>query len=390
MTRVVRTDNGVAKLKPRPKAYIVPVADVPGLFVRVLPTGGKSFLVIAKAPNGKQVWKKLDNTALSVSDAQERGREALKRIKAGETLAPPESFQAVSDEWFRRHVEAKGLRSKLKIRRALDTHILPIWGSRGVATIKRRDVAKLLDGVEDNAGPVAADFVLSVIRNIFNWQQARDDDFLSPVVQGMRRSNPSDRARDRILSDDEMRAVWARASECGSFGALVKLLLLTGQRREKVAAMRWQDVSLDGTWSIPNEDREKGNAEELVFPKMALAILEPLPRFDKNPYVFAGRGNSHLSGYSKAKAEFDKGLKGVELWQLHDLRRTARSLMSRAGIRPDIAERVLGHAIKGVERTYDRHKYRDEKAHALKALAGLIETVLAKQNASVVEFAKRG
>jgi integrase len=389
MSRAIRTDNGVAKLKPRSKAYIVPVADVPGLFVRVLPTGGKSFLVIAKAPSGKQVWKKLDNTALSVTDAQERGRHALKRIKAGESLTPPESFQAVSDEWLRRHVEAKGLRSKAQIKRALATHILPSWGARGVATIRRRDVANLLDEVEDSAGPVAADFVLSVIRNIFNWQQARDDDFLSPVVQGMRRSKPSERARDRILSDDEIRTVWARAGECGSFGALVKLLLLTGQRREKVAAMRWQDISLDGTWSIPSEDREKGNAEELALPQMALEIIKLQPRFDENPHVFAGRRNAHLSGYSKAKTDFDKGLKGVEPWQLHDLRRTARSLMSRAGIRPDIAERVLGHAIKGVEGVYDRHHYREEKAKALKALAGLLMEIVQSLGVKVISRGKR-
>jgi integrase len=240
--------------------------------------------------------------------------------------------------------------------------------------------------VEDNAGPVAADFVLSVVRNIFNWQQARDDDFLSPVVQGMRRSKPSERARERILSDDEIRAVLARAGECGSFGALVKLLLLTGQRREKVAAMRWQDISLDGTWSIPSEEREKRNAEELVLPKMALAIFEPLPRFDRNPYVFASRRDTHLSGYSKAKADFDKGLKGVAPWQLHDLRRTARSLMSRAGVRPDIAERVLGHAIKGVEGVYDRHHYREEKAEALRRLAGLIESIVTPPTDKVVSI----
>ena len=377
MSRAVRTDSGVAKLKPRAKAYLAPVADVPGLFVRVLPTGAKSFVVIAKAPNSKQVWHKIDNTALKVAEAQEKGRSALKKIKAGESLASPESFEAIAAEWQKRHVEAKGLRSKKQIERALEAHILPTWSGRGFMSIKRADVAKLLDNVEDGAGPIAADFVLSVVRNIANWYATRHDDYSSPIVKGMRRSKPSERARERILSDDELRIIWRQAEANGAFGAFIRLLLLTGQRREKVAAMRWEDLALDGTWTIPSEDREKGNARELVLPEIATDIVKAQSRFGDNPFVFAGRGGKHLSGYSKAKAELDAKIKGVAPWQLHDLRRTARSLMSRVGVRPDIAERVMGHSIKGVEGIYDRHSYGGEKAHALNALAGLIETILA-------------
>lgn len=387
MSRAVRTDSGVAKLKPRAKAYLAPVADVPGLFVRVLPTGVKSFIAIAKAPNGKQVWHKIDNTALKVAEAQEKGRTALKKIKAGESLASPESFEAIAAEWQKRHVEAKGLRSKKQIERALETHILPAWRGRGFMSIKRADVTKLLDQVEDGAGPVAADFVLSIVRNICNWYATRHDDYASPIVKGMRRSKPSERARERILSDDEIRIVWKQAEANGTFGAFIRLLLLTGQRREKVAAMRWQDIDLEaGTWTIPSEDREKGNARELVMPDLALDIIKSQERFSENAYVFAGRGKKHKSGYSKAKAEFDTKCKGVEAWQLHDLRRTARSLMSRVGVRPDIAERVLGHAIAGVEGIYDRHTYRDEKKDALNKLAGLIGNILAEPNTKVVRL----
>ena len=139
--------------------------------------------------------------------------------------------------------------------------------------------------------------------------------------------------------------------------------------------MRWHDVSIDGEWDVPQGKREKGVGGSLILPEIAIKIIRSRPRFASNPYVFAGRGGSHLSGYSKAKAQLDAKAPLPE-WRLHDLRRTARSLMSRAGVRPDIAERVLGHAIKGVEATYDRHAYRSEKADALKCLAGLIETIL--------------
>jgi integrase len=220
----------------------------------VLPTGGKSFVAIARAPNGKQVWQRIDNTALKVIDAQDRARAVLKKIKAGESSASPESFEATAAEWLKRHVEAKGLRSKQQIFRALNTHILPVWSGRGFTSIKRADVAKLLDNVEDSSGPVAADFVLSTVRNICNWFASRNDDYSSPIVKGMRRSKPSERARDRILSDAELRVVWKQAEANGTFGAFIRILLITGQRREKVAAMRWQHLSIDGTWNIPSED----------------------------------------------------------------------------------------------------------------------------------------
>jgi integrase len=138
--------------------------------------------------------------------------------------------------------------------------------------------------------------------------------------------------------------------------------------------MRWQD--LDGAvWTIPAENREKGNAGHLVLPDAALEIINAQPRFASNPYVLVGRGGCHIGGLGRRKTRLDAKL-DIEHWTLHDLRRTARSLMSRAGVRPDIAERVLGHVIKGVEGVYDRHSYAEEKAHAVKALAGLIEKII--------------
>ena len=170
----------------------------------------------------------------------------------------------------------------INIRRYLDKHILPAWGGRDFATIRRTDVAKLLDHVEDNAGPVAADLVLCVVRSISNWYATRDDNYVSPVVRGMRRSKPKERARDRILNDDELRAVWKAAESNGVFGAFVRLALLTGQRKEKVASMRWEDI--DGSvWHVPSEEREKGNAGDLELPQIALDIINAQPALRQQP-----------------------------------------------------------------------------------------------------------
>lgn len=288
----------------------------------------------------------------------------------------PESFQTVAENWLKRHVQQKGLRSESEIRRVLDKQIFPAWADREFTSIRRGDVAKLLDDIEDNHGPVAADSALAHLSRIFNWYVARREDYVSPVVKGMRRTNPRERARDRILSDDEIHTVWKAAEANGTYGALVQLLLLTGQRRAKVATIRWGDISEDGIWTIPAEDRERGNAVELALPDSALAIIKAQPRFASVPFVFAGRSGKHFSGFSKAKESFDAKLPEMKTWTLHDLRRTARSLMSRAGVFPHIAERVLGHAISGVEGIYDRHAYMAEKAQALKMLAGLIENIL--------------
>jgi integrase len=387
MARRTITDNTIENLKPKPARYTVPDPKLAGHYVRVMPTGAKSFVAVARDPHGKQVWHTIGNTELrKIDDARELARLAIIKIKRGEDRSGPQSFAAVADQWFKRHVEARGLRSHAHIKYYLDRHILPEWAGREFTTIRRGDVTKLLDHVEDNAGPVAADKVLALVSNITNWYATRHDDYSSPIIRGMRRSNPKERARTRIFTDDELRVIWKAAEANGTFGALVRLLLLTAQRRDKVACMKWEDVR-DATWIITSEKREKGNANELKLPKVAIDIIEAQPRFAENPFIFASKGKGRSMNHTIAKAAFVAKLPEMPQWQLHDLRRTARSLMSRAGVRPDIAERVLGHAMAGVEGIYDRHRYDEEKAHALKSLAALIEKIVNPPVGNIVSMA---
>jgi integrase len=152
--------------------------------------------------------------------------------------------------------------------------------------------------------------------------------------------------------------------------------------------MKWADVSSDGEWMLPLEPREKGNARSLLLPPLALDIIRAQPRLASNEHVFAGRGGGPLCGFGTLKAAFDAKLSDVAPWVIHDLRRTARSLMSRAGVSSEHAERVMGHAIAGVEGVYDRHEYRDEKRNALARLAALIEAIV-DPRANVVARKKR-
>ena len=359
-------------------------------------SGSKSFWTVTRNPQGKQVWTLLGPTDMGIEQSREKARLILARVRDGLPAFEPkaDSFGKVTADWLTRHVKAKGLRSKGEVTRLLNAHVLPAWKDREFTLIRKSDVAALLDEVEDDHGARQADYVLAIVRGIMNWFATRHDDYVPPIVRGMRRTNPKERARNRKLNDGELRAVWKIAEANGTFGALVRLLLLTGQRRAKVVAMRWQDLAMDGTWTLPAEAREKGNAVELVLPAAAIDIVRTQPRLGENPYVLAGRGNGHINGFSKAKRAFDDKLVAelpdMPPWTLHDLRRTARSLMSRAGASSDHAERVMGHAIEGVEGVYDRHEYNDEKAEVLRRLAALVDAIVNERSADVLPMKRRG
>jgi integrase len=177
-----------------------------------------------------------------------------------------------------------------------------------------------------------------------------------------------------LLNDDELRSLWRAAVRAGAYGALIMLLLLTAQRRSAVVGMRWADLDGD-VWHIPAEPGAKSTGGDLRLPEMALSIIRSQPRFVGCPYVLSRGGRGPLSGFSTEKASIDKS-SGVTDWVVHDLRRCARSLMSRAGVSREHSERVLGHTISGVEGTYDRHPYFAEKADALRRLADLIEQII--------------
>ena len=365
-------------LKPRAERYAVPDPSLVGLYIRVQPSGAKSFVTVARHPSAKQIWTTLGATdVLAIADARTIARNVIKRVREGLPAFEPkaETFAAVAANWVKRHVEANGLRTRYEINRVLDRYVLPVWGVREFTSIRRSDVAALLDRIQDRNGARTADMVLATVRSIANWYASRHDNYAPPIIRGMRRQSPQAQARGRILSDEEIRVVWRVADTSGTFGDMVKLALLTAQRRAKIITMRWADLSDDG-WEVPSEDRQKGTGGLLPLPKMAFDIIWVRPRLAGNGFVFAGRGNGSYNGMSKAKAAFDAKLPPMPRWILHDLRRSSRSLMSRAGVRPDIAERVMGHAIAGIEGTYNRHHYTREKAEALRLLAGLIENIL--------------
>jgi integrase len=396
MPRKNLTEEGVAKLKPPPKGQTDFFdALVPGLILRVGYGGAKTWLArhYLKRRNKDGDRINVPTTAklgrypiLKLKDARERARLFLTDPIKAKTEASVGSFRDVSENFIKRYIDEKQLRTKDEIVRRFNNLVFPHWENRQFRDIKRGDVANLLDRIVDNSGPREADKVLASIRKLMNWYATRHDDYVSVIVKGMGRYNAKDHERDRILTDDEIRTFWKACDGMDTFGALLKVLLLTAQRREKVLTMRWNDISGE-VWTIPTASREKGNAGTLQLPPAVLDIIKAQSRIAGNPFVFPGRGNKSFNNFSKRTEELRDKFPDMPHWRLHDLRRTARSLLARAGVRPDVAERVLGHTLAGIENIYNRHSYHDEKADALIRLAALIERIVHPPSGNITDLA---
>jgi integrase len=308
---------------------------------------GKQWLTIGTSDN------------LTLAEAREKARRIRGGRSAGKTVSE------VAREWVK--WKLKGRRTARERERIVERDVLPAIGHLVMADIRLEDLNAMLDPIEDQSGAPMRDQVLRVFGAIARWHQTREQGYLAPVTRGMWRVTKRD--RDRILADDEIKAIWNAAG--GVFGGMVRFSLATAQRREKIRTLRWDDIK-DGTWMVRREPGEKGVPPQLPLPRLALDILASQPK--AGDFVFRSRGDGPIGTSGFHKAELDK-ICGVKDWRFHDLRRTARSLMPRAGVAPHVAERVLGHALRGVEAVYDRYAYVDEMGAALTKVGDLIKQI---------------
>jgi integrase len=361
-------------------------------FGLVVTAGGhKSFVCQYRA--GKLSRRMHLKPGLSLTEARREAKAILGRVaKGGDPLrekqkaaaASSNTFRAVAESFLQR--EGPKLRSADERRKIFERLVYPKLGLMQIDAIRRSDLVKLLDAIEDDNGPRMAHLTLAYLGRVFNWHASRDDDFRSPIVRGMGRVNARERARKRVLSDEELRAVWRAAEASGTlFDRYVQFLLLTACRRNE--ASRMTRAELDGVdWLIP-ASRSKNKHDHLVpLSRKALEILAKMPAIGKpDGWVFShtGRGAYRNFDADKAKLQARSGTAG---WMIHDLRRTARSLMSRAGVLSDHAERAIGHVIGGVREIYDRYEYRSQKLAAFEALASQIDCVVNPPTENVLQF----
>lgn len=415
------TVKAVANLQARAERYEVPDPGCAGLYLQIHPSGVKSWayryrfagksrkLTIGTACTEKGV------EVIGIGDARDIADEArvsvAKRVdpieverekrRAADKATAEDTLGAIAGRYVKQH---KHHRSSEHRKKVFERLIFPTLSDRQIASIKRSEITALLDEVAETRGPVMADYVLTTLRGLLNWHAVRSDDFVSPIRPGMARTTIKGRARKRILSENEIRALWRAADEVGMFGRYIQFVLLTATRRNEAAHMRQAEIEA-GEWTIP-APRYKTAIDHLIpLSSDAIAVLANVPKLGRGDLIFTPDGKRPLSGFGCRKEAFDRAMlehlrkiaeeagddpAGVllERWTLHDLRRTARTLMSQAGIPSDHAEAALGHVKRGVEGTYDRHQYRAEKKAAFAKLAELIDRIV-NPGANVVAFAER-
>jgi integrase len=251
------------------------------------------------------------------------------------------------------------------------------WGKRDVRGISKEDVLSILDGIVKKGYPSAANHAFRQVRKLFNWGVERGIVETSPC-QGLKEPSKSVK-RDRVLAKGELIAIWEAAHEMGyPYGHIIKLLILTGQRREEVAGMRWDELDLThNIWTIAR-DRNKSDREHSVpLSPQVMQIIKSIPQTN-DTLVFPARGtDKQVSGFSKWKKKIDE-LSNTSGWTVHDLRRTVATELAGLNVQPHVIERVLNHSngiLGGVAGIYNRFGYQDEMREALNLWADTVNEI---------------
>lgn len=363
----------------------------PGLVLRVSYGGARAWNYVYRL-HGKQHRHTLGRwPAMSLAEAREAWRDAHKLVAKGE---PPErkvtadSFAAVVAEWIKRDQGSN--RTASEVERAIERDVMPNWRDRMITTITRRDVIEVLDAVADRGATVQARRLHAYLHRLFRWCVGRGVIEVNPMADLPKPG--AETKRDRVLTDAELVAVWKVTDKMGwPFGPAIKLLALTGARRDEIAALRWSELHGD---EIKLEGARTKNGEPHTIPLSAAALrtIEDLPHIADGDLVFTSTGETPISGWSKAKAAIDKAAP-LPSWRLHDLRRTCATGLQRLGISLQAIESVLGHiggSRTGVVGVYQRHSFDVEKRQALDAWARHVEQIVSGKPAAVVPMRRRG
>lgn len=347
--------------------------DLPGFGLRISAGGSRQWVVQYRNMLGQTKRESLGRVGLlSATDARKAAGERLARAKLGEDPhAARAKAKALAAVTFGHGVEpylaavAPSLRPASLSEAA--RYLRVIWKPlhrTPLHAVDRRQVAARLAEIATEKGPYAANRARAALSAHFAWLIGTGAADMNPVI-GVPKSAPEE-ARDRVLTEDEIKQILG-ACLADDFGRIVRLLLLTGQRRDEVAAMAWSEVDLAAAmWKLPAERVKNGRPHDVPLSDAALKLLAAAPRLEDRALIF-GQGEGGFSGFSRAKAAHDKR-SGVTGWRLHDLRRTAATGMNELGVLPHVVEAVLNHVSgsrAGVAGIYNRALYVSEKRSAL-------------------------
>lgn len=391
MTRHRFTTRFIDSLKP-PQTGRVEYWDkgTPGFGLRISESGRKTWVLMYR-PRGSKVVRRLTigtiDGGMKLGKARDEAKDALRAAAKGLDPAATkkaerraETFREVAGEFIERYAKREK-RSWRKDQVRLDRDILPAIGNRKAKDVQRRDVIKLLDGIVARGAPVEANRVHSLVRRIFNWAISRDLVAVNPAA-GIERPGGEEAGRDRVLTDDEIKAVWAALEDDPKrVRCAFRLLLATAQRPGEVSKMRPKDIEGDW-WTIPAEFSKNGKPHRVYLSKQARTILEDCDL--KGDWVFpSDRTDSARTDIWKA-IDGIRERSGVD-FRSHDLRRTAGTNMTRElGITRSLLGKVLNHTGRergeaAATRVYDRYEYDREKQEALTAWGSLLDEILARK-----------
>jgi integrase len=404
------TELFVARVKPPAQGRVEYFdAAFPGLALRVTANGGKSWCTFYRFNGRLRRFTIGAYPAIKPAQARREAAAALSRAREGIDPAvekrarryarspQADTFGVLVQDYLERYARKNTAPGTFKeTKRVLESEDLAAWRNRPISEISRRDVIDVIDRIAKRA-EVQANRTLARLRALLNWAVEKDRLASSPII-GMKPPT-KERARDRTLTDDEIRWFWRASEAIGwPFGPLAKLLLLTAQRRDEVSGMEWSEIDLDQkTWILPRHKVKNDRKHEVHLSDAAVEVLRSVPRVGNGRVFMKGRP---VSGFSYGKNRLDAAMlqakrselndsaaQAIPHWILHDLRRTAATGMARLNIPPHVVDKVLNHVsgtIRGVAAVYNRFEYLEERRAALEAWGMYVGDLVTPKVANVV------
>jgi integrase len=376
MPRTRLTKSAIDAMPIPPSDTVYWDAAFPGFGVKVTPKGRKVFIVLYRTggagsklrkytigPYGRVTLHQARVAAQKVFTARLEGRDPAAEKRERKRRVVADRVEDLLETFIDQRLSQN--RSGAEIARLLRREIGKPWAGRSIHEIGKRDVVEVVSAIEQRGAPVAANKTLKSIKTFLRWCVGRAVLDQSPA-EGVPLPT-KEVARDRVLSDDELARVILAASEVDDcYGGIVELLALTGQRREEVAKLAWDELDLaQRVWTIPKLRTKNAKPHIVQLSDQSIAALKRMKK--QGPHVFAFHGAKPFQDFARAKRKVDE-LSDVTGWRLHDLRRTCVSGMARLGIAPHVADKVLNHqsgTITGVAAVYQRHEFLRERRDAL-------------------------
>jgi integrase len=398
MPRIKLTKSAIDALTKTTSEVVYWDAACPGFGVKVTPQGRKVFVVVYRTggagskqrkytigPYGRVTLHQARVAAQKVFTAKLEGRDPAAEKREARRRVVADQVEDLLENFITQRLAPN--RSAAAISRLLRREVGTAWSGRSVHTISKRDVVDLTCAIVQRGAPGSANKTLKSLKTFLRWCVGQAVLDRSPA-EGVPLP-AKEVARDRVLNDTELgKILFAAQTIGGPYGGIVKFLALTGQRREEVAGLRWEELDLDRqVWTIPKARTKNAKAHMVHLSTQALAVLTRTQA--KGALVFTLQGSKRFQDFTHAKRRLDQ-LSGVTAWRLHDLRRTCVSGMARLGVAPHIADKILNHqsgTISGVAAVYQRHDFLAERRAALDQWGGHIDRLMESiSNERVIGF----